>query len=431
MRVFFLVALFFCVQKLFAADSLSTEQLTQIKLLEQKVQNLEEKLSDQKQLNLERQETYQNYVDKRLDDKVGEINVRMGIYVGIFFALITIIVFVANWLGKRAIKNYVDELANKEIDKHLQAKMSNKIIDLKLTELGKPVVENLLRKYEPVLQTLSDDIENKRVEYYNLLNELKQEKQEAVSEDQSNSKSKKLEDFTDILKNVKPEVDYSSTDWQLKGRAELQNKNYNVAISFFDRSIMKSPKNEMAYIFRAAAKSELEQVEDAIADLTIAIELNPNNAVAYNNRGYNKNKLGEYSSAVEDLTTAINLNPKDEGFYANRATSYKELGRFEESINDLTSVIKLNPRSSSAYSNIGYCKNMLGKFEEAIIDFNKSIKLKNSLANPYRHLAYAKMNLGKFEEALIDVERAINLKPNYESALELRNEIIRKLQLNS
>ena len=78
------------------------------------------------------------------------------------------------------------------------------------------------------------------------------------------------------------------------------------------------PDHADDYFSRGIAKVEIEDYEEAIADLDKAIKLNPKNAGAYCGRGFSKSQIGDYRGALADFKKVIKLDPKN-------ANQYKKL----------------------------------------------------------------------------------------------------------
>ncbi len=66
--------------------------------------------------------------------------------------------------------------------------------------------------------------------------------------------------------------------------------------------------------------------EDAILDLTQAIQLDPSSALAYNSRGYAELRTLKYQDALKDFTTAIQLNPDYANAHLNLGATLQLLG---------------------------------------------------------------------------------------------------------
>ena len=58
------------------------------------------------------------------------------------------------------------------------------------------------------------------------------------------------------------------------------------------------------------AYADKGEVDRAIEDYNIAIDLNPKYAAAYYNRGLVYNNKDDFDAAIEDFSKAIDLNPE-------------------------------------------------------------------------------------------------------------------------
>ena len=69
-----------------------------------------------------------------------------------------------------------------------------------------------------------------------------------------------------------------------------------------------------------------DKFEQAIAELTVAIEMNPNHALATNARGYSQMRLGRYTEALRDFDRALAFDPNYQNAKQNRAAARRSLG---------------------------------------------------------------------------------------------------------
>jgi tetratricopeptide (TPR) repeat protein len=69
-----------------------------------------------------------------------------------------------------------------------------------------------------------------------------------------------------------------------------------------------------------------DKFEDAIAELSVAIEMNPNLALAINARGYSQLRLRRYTEALRDFERALALDPSYQNAQQNRAAARRMLG---------------------------------------------------------------------------------------------------------
>ena len=96
----------------------------------------------------------------------------------------------------------------------------------------------------------------------------------------------------------------------------------------------------------------VEELELAIQDYDMAIQLDPNDAMAYANRGIAYDELGEDQLAIHDFDKAIQLNPNYTKAYFERGSAYNKQGEWELAIQDFGDVIRLAPNDVRAYSGV-------------------------------------------------------------------------------
>ena len=229
---------------------------------------------------------------------------------------------------------------------------------------------------------------------------------------------------------------------------------------------MEKSKTELAQEANSKGKHLLDagKIDEAIQELTRAIELNPNNAFAYLYRGSAWLKKSEFNKATEDYTKAIELNPNDakdnfdnddekiklnddektEFFDALKEddtdkvieildklikedpnnpiyyTAYVLRGVYQnepdKAIEDYTKAIELKPDDAPAYRNRGEAWNGKKEHDKAIEDFNKVIELKPNDAEAYNNRGIAWRDKGEHDKAIEDYTKAIELKPDYAEA---------------
>ena len=92
-----------------------------------------------------------------------------------------------------------------------------------------------------------------------------------------------------------------------RGIAYYKKRQYNEAISDYNKAIELDPKYVEAYFNRGNAYDEKAQYKQAISDFTKTIEINPRFAEAYNNRALSYYFKREYDKAWEDVHNAQNL----------------------------------------------------------------------------------------------------------------------------
>ena len=124
-------------------------------------------------------------------------------------------------------------------------------------------------------------------------------------------------------------------------------------------------------------KTKLDQrfrnFERAITDFDKAIDLKPTYAPAYYNRGAVYRKKGDFERAIADFDKAIDLKPTYAPAYYNRGAVYRKKGDFERAIADFTKVIELKLDLSEVYYNRGEARLHLQEWEDAKSDLTVAI----------------------------------------------------------
>ncbi|MGA2330133.1 MAG: tetratricopeptide repeat protein [Syntrophales bacterium] len=98
--------------------------------------------------------------------------------------------------------------------------------------------------------------------------------------------------------------------------------------------------------------------------------------------GFADINLVMYDQAIKDLSTAIELNPKELGPYHNRGLAYTKLRQYAEAVHDYSRAIELDPKFEAAYIQRGSTFFNMGQDNQAIDDFNRAIALNPKPENP-------------------------------------------------
>lgn len=110
-----------------------------------------------------------------------------------------------------------------------------------------------------------------------------------------------------------------------------------------------APTRLNALVRRAGAYFRSGQTDEAIADISQAIELAPDNATVYRARGMMRNARFEYELALADLDKALELTPGDIGALRHRAQAYEELGQDAKAAVDFNAILAKDPAYASEF----------------------------------------------------------------------------------
>jgi len=146
-----------------------------------------------------------------------------------------------------------------------------------------------------------------------------------------------------------------------EGKKQLAAKNYEAAAAALQKAIQLHPTAE-SYSYRARALRGSSRLKEALGSYAKAIELEPR-ADLYRERS----SLEDPEDAIADLTRAIELNPTEPDYYSDRAGFLENAGHLKEALRDYTKVIKLGSYPCQ-YLRRGQLYQRMGRFTEAIKD---------------------------------------------------------------
>lgn len=227
--------------------------------------------------------------------------------------------------------------------------------------------------------------------------------------------------FSALMNNKIYAQDSADSAYQ-KGAEYLKQNKIDDAITELTRAIELNPKSDKAYYDRGRAYDAKGDTDKAIEDYTKAIEIHWAESIqsAYNNRGLDYEKKGELDKALKDYTSGIEEmpNPTFSGFkyfksvlHRNRAEIYRIKGEFDKAMEDVRSiqalggdvdpafVAKLKNKDSSGGVNIG------SKDKEKYPGASSEINLYNSRG-------YQSFEKGQYDLAIADYNRALAIDSN-------------------
>ncbi len=181
-----------------------------------------------------------------------------------------------------------------------------------------------------------------------------------------------LKQFDKALSDFNKAISMTPTDAVArKERASLylEMKNIPMALQDCNAIIAQEPKQIPYYELRAKILESNKQPEKALADLNKVVSLSKTDPPAYLNRGQLYDRLGQYAKAIADYTTAADLNPSEDDAFRYRGSSYFKLGRYDKAVEDYTEAITRDPVGNvETYSLRALAYDKLGKTDLALKD---------------------------------------------------------------
>ncbi|MFH0732310.1 MAG: tetratricopeptide repeat protein, partial [Candidatus Omnitrophota bacterium] len=92
--------------------------------------------------------------------------------------------------------------------------------------------------------------------------------------------------------------------------------------TLWNDTVLKSPNKARPFNNRGNAYENKGNIDQALSDYNIAIEIDPKYPKAYNNRGNAYSRKGNFDQALSDYNKAIEIDPKRPKAYNNRGNAY-------------------------------------------------------------------------------------------------------------
>lgn len=165
----------------------------------------------------------------------------------------------------------------------------------------------------------------------------------------------------------------------------------------------------MAFRNRGRARLEAGANEQAISDLTQAIERTATDPVSFQARGQARLSMADTTGAIADFSQALRLAPSSAPALIARAHAFLVNGQIDLSIADLDAAIALNPKSASAFNHRGLANRKKGDLAKAIADYTTAIAINPTYALAYSNRGYAYEAKGSKAEAIADFATALTL----------------------
>ena len=116
-----------------------------------------------------------------------------------------------------------------------------------------------------------------------------------------------------------------------------------IAVDVFP-AVLSGPARDAAELYnRAMAHAQKGELEQAIVELSKAIELDPKHASAYNGRAMVYLQVGKAIQGLPDVEKALDLRPDDAYALDTRGHIFEALGRKQEAVADYRQALSINP----------------------------------------------------------------------------------------
>ena len=172
------------------------------------------------------------------------------------------------------------------------------------------------------------------------------------------------------------------------------------------------------YFSKGKANVLAGNLEDAVIDLTAAIEANSDMVDAYILRGGAYMQSGDLTNALQDFNHALEIDPRSSVAYYDRSLVQTRVENYEAALTDINNALAAYVSSPNEvlqlrdlYAKRGQLNLWLKNWEGAVADYKNSLARPEGTVTPnvYAERAEAYTALGNYAEAAEDYTSAIRV----------------------
>lgn len=216
----------------------------------------------------------------------------------------------------------------------------------------------------------------------------------------------------------------ASLDYAGAGETYLNNKEYELAVGAFKKSVEFDPGNVNA---RNGLSEAVTRKADALAGagddagaLVLygeAAKLNPQNVEAYVGLGESHEALNNQPGAITAYEKALALSPDLTEIYASLGILYYQQGEVAKAEEFLKKSLAAHPQNAETQLYMGLVSLKQNRNEQALQYINQSIDTDPDFAEAYYYRGAVYSRQEKESEAAAEYQKALAINPNYTDAL--------------
>ena len=151
-----------------------------------------------------------------------------------------------------------------------------------------------------------------------------------------------------------------------------------------------------------------------------ALALNPDNSEAHCNLGIALCQMGEFNQGIDQFNQAIALDPGDATSHTNLGMALLQLGRDDDAIRQFRAALEADPKSIPAHYQLGNILSRQGQPDQAAGQFQDILQLDSNHVEALANLGVIAMHQGRLDQAIDLFRRALKLRPE---AAEIHNDL--------
>ena len=164
---------------------------------------------------------------------------------------------------------------------------------------------------------------------------------------------------------------------------------------------------------------ELNQNEEAIRLLRLAVKLNPKKISLWISLAEAQYRINKNYEALESLTQATELGSNEPSIYFRQASIYMNLNDPNKAKILIKKGLSINKNDERGYFQLGNAEIMLNNYTSALVAFKKSSKINSKFWQSINNEGLVLYELNNYKKAIIKFRSAIKISNDPEPMLAL------------
>jgi tetratricopeptide (TPR) repeat protein len=190
--------------------------------------------------------------------------------------------------------------------------------------------------------------------------------------------SKEEKDFETSEIILQPLLEEENVEWQvyeLMGRVEWGQKNYDRATKYFQTVIDLDVKNRIGWIFKGFVLSDADSLDSAEKHYKKSLNYLPNDPFLLTFHGISLQRLNRDEEAVEQFQKALLIDSTSVNTLVSLGISLNRLNLTEKAIEPLEQAVELEPRNYTALSTLGMIYDELKIYVKCDSLYERALRL--------------------------------------------------------
>jgi len=161
---------------------------------------------------------------------------------------------------------------------------------------------------------------------------------------------------------------------QLLARYQVEDGDYEEAVTGLSRVIRQDPARFDAYLQRGGARSLNGDLDGALEDLDLYLRYFPLDDQAVYQKGMIQFDHGKYLDAIQSFNKALQMNSGEAAYYFARGRTYAATGTTRYAENDMAMALDLDPANGQIWFEKGKLAEKLGRRKDACHCFERAFR---------------------------------------------------------